>query len=100
MLDFGRIAGFDWDTGNDRKSVAKHGVTQAEAEQMFLNEPLLIVEDSAHSVAEPRYHALGRSDAGRLLHATFTLRRQGTLIRVISSRSMSRKERLRYEQES
>lgn len=100
MLDFGRIAGFDWDTGNDRKSVAKHGVTQAEAEQMFLNEPLLIVEDTAHSIAEPRYHALGRSDAGRLLHATFTLRRQGTLIRVISSRSMSRKERLRYEQES
>lgn len=100
MLDFGRIAGFDWDTGNDRKSVAKHGVTQAEAEQMFLNEPLLIVEDTAHSIAEPRYHALGRSDAGRLLHATFTLRRQGTLIRVISARSMSRKERLRYEQES
>lgn len=100
MLDFGRIAGFDWDTGNDRKSVEKHGVTQAEAEQMFLNEPLLIVEDTAHSIAEPRYHALGRSDAGRLLHATFALRRQGTLIRVISARSMSRKERLRYEQES
>lgn len=100
MRDFGRIAGFDWDDGNDRKSVAKHGVTQAEAEQMFLNEPLLIVEDAAHSAVEARYHALGRSDAGRLLHATFTLRRRGTLIRVISARSMSRKERTRYVQES
>jgi len=66
---------------------------------MFLNEPLLVVEDVAHSGGEPRYHALGHSEAGRLLHATFTLRRQGTLIRVISARSMSRKERLRYGDE-
>lgn len=100
MLDFSRIAGFDWDDGNARKSAAKHGVTQAEAEQMFLNEPLLIVEDTTHSAVEARYHALGRSDAGRLLHATFTLRGEGTLIRVISARSMSRKERVRYGQES
>lgn len=92
MLDFSRIAGFDWNEGNDRKSVAKHGVTKAEAEQMFLNEPLLVVGDTAHSAVEPRYHALGRSDAGRLLHATFTLRREGTLIRIISARSMTERK--------
>jgi uncharacterized DUF497 family protein len=100
MLDFGRIVGFDWDEGNARKSVAKHGVDQSEAEQVFFNEPLLILDDSAHSSDEPRFHALGRSDAGRLLHATFTLRREETLIRVISIRNMSRKERTRYAEEA
>jgi uncharacterized DUF497 family protein len=43
---------------------------------------------------------LGRTEAGRMLHVTFTLRGGGRLIRVISARTMHRKERVRYEQES
>ena len=100
MLDPGRIEGFDWDEGNARKSVEKHYVSQGGAEQIFFNDPLLIVEDVGHSVRERRLHALGRTDAGRLLHVTFTLRSEGRLIRVISARTMHRKERVRYEQES
>ncbi|MFO1074812.1 MAG: BrnT family toxin [Geminicoccaceae bacterium] len=98
MIALERIVGFDWDDGNHRKSVDKHGVSQAEAEQVFLNEPLIVAEDRRHSQAEPRFHALGRSDWGRRLHVTFTLRQEGTLIRVISARAMHRKERLVYEQ--
>ena len=100
MFDFAVIEGFDWDEGNSRKSVEKHDVSQAEAEQIFFNDPLLIVEDSRHSALEVRLHALGRTDAGRLIHISFTLRGGGRLIRVISARTMHRKERLRYEQES
>ena len=59
-----------------------------------------MVDDMQHSQVEARFHALGRSDAGRLLHVTFTLRREGTVIRVISARNMSRKERSRYAQEA
>jgi uncharacterized protein len=70
----------------------------AEAEQVFFNEPLLLAPDSKHSVHEQRHHALGRTDEGRLLHITFTLRVSGTLIRVISARNMHRKERIFYEQ--
>ena len=100
MIDWGRVEGFDWDEGNSRKSVHKHGVTQAEAEQVFFNEPLLVVEDARHSQREARLHALGRTDVGRLLHVTFTLRRDDTLIRIISGRPMHRKERSRYGRES
>jgi hypothetical protein len=67
---------------------------------VFFNEPLLIVEDPRHSVDEPRLHALGRTDEGRPLHITFTLRVAATRIRVISARDMSRKERARYAQEN
>ena len=100
MFDLSRIEGFDWDEGNSRKSVEKHDVGRAEAEQAFFNDPLLIVEDVGHSAREPRWHALVRADAGRPLHLSFTLRSDGRLIRVISARSMHRKERLRYEQEA
>ena len=100
MFDLTQIEGFEWDEGNNRKSVEKHDVSQAEAEQVFFNDPLLILEDIGHSSRETRLHALGRTDAGRLLHISFTLRSGGKLIRVISARTMHRKERLRYEQEA
>ena len=40
----------------------------------------------------------GETDDARLLHVTFTMRGDGTLIRVISARDMHRKERTIYEQ--
>lgn len=98
MIDWERIVGFEWDEGNARKSADKHDVSQSEAEQVFFNEPLLMVPDLRHSVIEQRIHALGRTEDGRLLHLTFTLRVNETRIRVISARDMSRKERSHYEQ--
>lgn len=97
MIDLNKISGFNWDDGNARKN-EKHGVSTAEAEQVFFNAPLLLLEDSAHSRQEPRLHALGKTDEGRSLHITFTLRQSETLIRVISARDMHRKERTIYEQ--
>jgi uncharacterized DUF497 family protein len=100
VLDLARIQGFDWDDGNSRKSADKHGVSPAEAEQVFFNEPLLVLADVKHSTEEPRFHALGRTDAGRPIHISFTLRGDGQLIRVISARDMHRKEKNRYAQEA
>ena len=99
MIDPGRVEGFDWDSGNARKN-ERHGVSQAEAEQVFFDRRLLQAADPRHSVAESRYHALGCTVMGRLLHVTFTLRNDGTRIRVISARDASRKERVVYDQES
>ncbi len=97
MIDWMRIAGFNWDDGNSRKSEEKHDVSQSEAEQVFFNQPLLVLADNEHSQHEVRYHALGRTNDTRLLHITFTLRVAGSLIRMISARDMHRKERVAYE---
>ena len=96
MIDWTQIIGFEWDVGNSRKSADKHGVGQGEAEQIFFNQPLLLLPGPRHSEQEVRYHALGKTDNGRLLHITFTLRGAGTLLRVISARDMHRKERSIY----
>jgi uncharacterized DUF497 family protein len=97
MGPFEKITGFEWDKGNEQKNV-KHGVTPAEAEQVFLNEPLVVLDDLKHSDTEQRFHALGQTGEGRLLHITFTIRTN--MIRVISARDMHRKERAIYEQET
>lgn len=96
MIDLRGVEGFEWDPGNARKS-EKHGVTQAEAEQVFVNEPLLLLTDDRHSQGEPRFHAMGKTNEERQLHVTFTLRGNGTRIRIISARPMHRKERSIYE---
>ena len=97
MFDLNLISGFNWDQGNARKN-EKHGVTMSEAEQLFFNAPLLLLDDLVHSQKEPRFHALGQTDEGRSLHITFTVRQAGQLIRVISARDMHRKERSIYDQ--
>ncbi len=99
MIDRQRIEGFEWDQGNARKN-EKHGVTQAEAEQIFVNQPLLLLPDEEHSHSELRFHALGKTNEGRLIHISFTLRDNGTRIRIISARAMHRKERSIYGQET
>jgi uncharacterized protein len=100
MLDLSLVVGFDWDDGNRLKSAEKHSVSAAEAEQVFSDAQLIVVEDVKHSQVEPRYHAMGRTTDGRLLHITFTLRDDGTRVRVISARDVNRKERAVYEQET
>jgi len=98
MINLDRIAGFEWDGGNSRKSADKHDVSQAEAESVFFNDPLIVVEDTKHGEGERRLNALGKTAQNRLLHVTFTLRQNGTMIRVISARDMHRKERKAYAQ--
>jgi uncharacterized DUF497 family protein len=94
---FDGCIGFDWNRGNLDKNWTLHGVPFWECEQVFFNEPLLVAEDVSHSGAEKRYYARGRTEAGRRLFVVFTIR--GNLVRVISARDMSRRERKHYEHE-
>ena len=99
MVDFDAVVGFDWDAGNLGKN-SKHGVDNREAEEVFFNQSLLVTPDDIHSGDEIRWRALGRTDAGRKLTVIFTLRKSGTLLRVISARDMHRKEEVLYDQET
>jgi uncharacterized DUF497 family protein len=90
------IDGFQGDDGNASKNWTRHQVSQTEAEQVFLNRPLVV--DGAPFRKEPRQFAFGQTDAGRRLAVVFTVRT--SLLRVISVRPMSRRERRRYGQAS
>lgn len=87
--------GFQWDERNADKNWIKHKVSRTECEEVFFNEPLLIASDIKHSDAESRFYALGRTDEGRPLFVVFTLREK--LIRMISARDMSKREKKEYE---
>ena len=94
--DLAQCTGFQWDAGNADKNWDLHQVSQGECEQVFFNRPLFVAPDIEHSQREPRYAALGQTNAARPLAVVFMIR--GTLVRVISARDMSRRERRIYEQ--
>lgn len=90
---FPDIEEFEWDDGNASKNWSRHQVSQTEAEQVFLNRPVVT---AAKSGAEARWFAFGRTDRHRLLSIVFTIR--GRLLRVVSAQAMSRIERKNHGQ--
>ncbi len=94
-LDVESLIGFDWDDGNIYKNEEKHGLSYKRIEEIFFNEPLIVVEDFAHSENECRCIAFGRDNTNEKITVVFTVRAR--LIRVISARKMTKKERKFYE---
>jgi uncharacterized DUF497 family protein len=88
--------GFEWDDGNILKNEIKHDLSWQKIEEVFFNEPLIVLRDEKHSNGiECRCAALGCIDDGSLVTIIFTKRKHK--IRVISARPMSKKERTFYE---
>jgi uncharacterized DUF497 family protein len=85
---FKNITGFEWDKGNEDKNWHTHNVSRTEIEQVFRNEPQVILQDLRHSQTEQRYAILGLTDARRRLLVIFTIR--GDKIRPISARDQKK----------
>ena len=86
---------FDWDRGNESKSLEKHGIGNPETESVFDDPNLYMSPDEKHSLTEKRYICIGKSVLGRVLFIVFT--RRMDYIRVISSRPANAKNRMLYE---
>lgn len=77
---------FEWDTGNTSKNFEKHLVTNQEAEEVFINQPLVVIADIKHSMTERRFQALGKTNNNRPLFLSFTIR--NNKVRIISIRKV------------
>ncbi|HEY3412964.1 MAG TPA: BrnT family toxin [Armatimonadota bacterium] len=63
----------------------------------MFDDPLAAIrEDVHHSADETREHVIGLSTHRRLLQVTFTER--GNLLKIISARVATRRDRTKYEQ--
>jgi hypothetical protein len=79
------------------KNSRKHGVTFREAATVF-GDPLAITfNDPDHSIEEDRYLTFGVSRFGRLLVVSHG--DCGDMVRIISARQVTRRERRIYEED-
>lgn len=87
---------FTWDQAKARANIKKHGVSFDEAQSAFLDEKARLLDDPDHSEDEDRFILLGMSAAPRLLVVVHAYREAGGMIRIISARKATTRERRAY----
>ncbi len=87
---------FEWDSRKAEINENKHGTSFNEAETVFYDENACLLYDSEHSLDEERYIILGMSSSLRLLVVIHTYQENVELIRLISARKATKKERQQY----
>lgn len=87
---------FDWDLVKADSNERKHGVTFDEASTVFGDELSVTGRDLTHSIGENRSVTFGLSSQGRVVVVSHTDR--GAVIRIISARPATRKEKRIYEE--
>ena len=92
-----------WDPAKAQSNVAKHGVMFVQAATVLDDALALTVFDAAHSDFEERWFTLGMSSDGKLLAVSHTYQHSGpihvSVVRMISAREASKRERQQYESE-
>ncbi|MFO0964956.1 MAG: BrnT family toxin [Gemmataceae bacterium] len=87
---------FEWDEAKAASNRKKHKVEFEEAATVFSDPLAAIFDDEDHSEEERREIIIGHSARNRLLLVSFTER--GDVIRIISARQATRRERRDYEE--
>jgi len=88
---------FDWDPEKDRANRRKHRLSFVDASRLFIEGlDLLEVYDREHSDQEDRFIVIGQIERGIIVVA-YT-ERQDDVIRILSARMATAKERRHFEE--
>ncbi len=89
---------FEWDRAKDKTNSMNHGVSFDEAKTVFYEETAIEFYDQNHSFKEDRYLMIGLSSKLRLLLVNYTVRQseKDDIVRIISSRKPTKKEKMIY----
>jgi uncharacterized DUF497 family protein len=90
------VIDFEWDTNKAAANLGKHGVSFDEASSVFADPFELTISNPDHSDGECRFLSIGKTARNHLVVVVFT-ERLPNVIRIISARVASRKERQLYE---
>jgi uncharacterized DUF497 family protein len=84
---------FEWNAAKARANAEKHGVSFEEARSVFYDDCAVQFFDEAHSDSEDRFILLGMSIQSRVLVVCHCERSGGTVIRIVSARKATTRER-------
>ncbi|MBI4211214.1 MAG: BrnT family toxin [Deltaproteobacteria bacterium] len=90
---------FEWDEAKNRSNIIKHGIPFEEAKTVFADPHGRLMHDPDHAHQEDRYVLLGMSHSLRMLVVCHCDRKNDSVIRIISARKATRRERQLYKGE-
>ncbi len=88
---------FDWDEVKNKANHSKHGIWFEEAQTVFDDVHGRLFIDSEHSDNEDRFVLIGFNSSNKLLVVVHCHRKSDSIIRIISARKATKKERVFYE---
>jgi len=88
---------FDWGERKNKANIKKHGISFEEARGVFFDEDAIVYDDPDHSDEEDRFLIIGRSFKLRVLFACYCYQPNDSVIRMISARKATSKERFFYD---
>ena len=88
---------FSWDPGKAAANLTKHHIDFREAATVFDDLLSTAFPDADHSISERRFLIVGASVRGRVLVVAYT--EQAEIVRIISARPATRRERRFYEED-
>jgi uncharacterized DUF497 family protein len=89
---------FEWDEAKNKINRKKHGVWFEEAQSVFLDQQARVFLDTKHSIMEERFLIIGNSFQSKLLFVVHCYRKSASVVRIISARKVTKKERQQYEE--
>ena len=87
---------FEWDLNKALTNVKKHGVSFEEASTVFDDENAILFDDPDHSESEERFMLLGLSIEANMLIVCHCVRKEGSIIRIVSARRATKSETKQY----
>jgi uncharacterized protein len=87
---------FEWDPSKAKQNRRKHRVSFHEAATVFADPLSATYSDPEHSASEQRFLTVGMSEVSRVLIVAHSDRDE--VIRIISARKATRREREHYEE--
>ncbi len=89
---------FDWDPAKAGENIKRHGVSFDEATTVFFDDLAKVAADPGHSSDEDRFVIVGFRSRQRLLLVVHCYRDRDEVIRLISARTLTKKERKNFEE--
>ena len=86
---------FEWDSKKAQSNKRMHGIIFEEASTIFADLLSITIPDPAHSIGEDRFITIGTSVNNKIIVVVHSDR--GDIMRIISARKATRKERRQYE---
>lgn len=88
---------FEWNASKATTNKKRHGVSFEEAKSVFYDEFAIQFYDEENSEIEDRFLILGLSNESNVLLVCHCEKDSGNLIRIISARKATKKERALYK---
>ena len=88
---------FEWDENKNDINKQKHGISFETASEVFYDNNAILFDDPDHSIGEERFLIIGSTFSSKLCIVSHCYRDSDNIIRLISAREATKKEKAIYQ---